>query len=293
MSTTVPLPPTLIRKILCPVDFSATSADALRFAAALNSGSEIIVLHVYLFQPPPYPDEEQVEARAVDRRDWQAVAETNLKKFVRTAVGHLSPRTDTVVVQGLATSAISHAAATFHPDVIVMGRHDRAGSGRSLLGSVAERALQAIATPILMVPPGYPISRDGCLVREILCPVNNTLLAYDSLRFAAAVATGYRAPLTLLRVKEEAARELVPDPCSLATSLTSLPCRVHELPGTEIAGEVLTLASAANRGLLVLGAWHRPLADWTILGDRASALVREATCPVVVVPVRGHRLPGE
>lgn len=279
-----------IRKVLCPVDFSETSEAALRYAAALAScwNAEIVVLHAFLFQPPPYFTEGQIEQLAVQWGDAQAAAEKGLQEFVRRTMGQYSPHVETVVVEGLATDVISTAASTFRADLIVMGTHGRRGLRRFILGSVAEHVLHSSEIPVLMVRPNA-MPETGIRLKEILCPVNDTAVARESLGLAAHITNSCGANLTLLHVREPSADHAISDLCSWAAVERSH-CQTRELTREgKAAEEVLKVAAQVDCDLLVVGAWHRPLFDQTVIGCTTAPVVRHAICPVLIVPAKASK----
>ncbi len=277
-----------IRKILCPVDFSATSEGALHYAAALAScwNADIVAMHAYLFQPPPYFTEGQVEQF---RRQWvdaRGSSEEALRDFVMTTLGEFPRHLETHVVEAYAGDAITTAAAALSADLIVMGTHGYGGWRRFLLGSVAEHVLHSSEIPVLMVRPDTAAQKGEVRIQNILCPVNDTPAARQSVDWAAAVAGCWGAGLTLLHVKESSSGDAVSDWCSWA-DVDRSHCQLREMIREgKVAEEVLKLVSESNCDLLVVGAWHRPLLDRTVIGGTTAPLVRHAGSPVLVVPVK-------
>lgn len=277
-----------IQKILCPVDFSETSKGALRYAAALAScwRADVMVLHAYLFQPPPYFTEGQIEHLALQWGDLHEVAEKGLREFVTTTLGSSSPPVETAVVDGFAADAISAAASTFGADLIVMGTHGHRGLRRFLLGSVAEHVMHSSQIPVLMVRAISAPSNGKPVIKDILCPVDDTSVSRVSVDYAADIANCYGGTVTLLHVKESSGEDAVADWCSRVGAETSR-CEIHELTREgKVAEEILRLSSEVNCDLLVVGAWHRPLLDHTVIGTTTALIVRHANCPVLVVPAK-------
>ena len=71
-----------IQKILCPVDFSETSASALRYARALAScwNADIVVLHAYPAQRRRHFTEARIEHLSPRGSDTQTVAKKALEE---------------------------------------------------------------------------------------------------------------------------------------------------------------------------------------------------------------------
>jgi nucleotide-binding universal stress UspA family protein len=278
-----------IQNVLCPVDFSETSGGALRYAAGLAAcwDAKIFVMHARSPEPSPYCTEDQIEHLVTNRGGVRTDAETALGDFVSAALGKPSAHLETVVVDGLATDAISIAAERLSSDLIVMGTHGRTGLRRFILGSIAEHTLHTTQIPVLMVRPQFRVPESGPVINDVLCPVNDTVAARRALSWAAGIAGCHGATLTLLHVKEKSPEHAISDLCSWAPSYARALCRVRELTREgRAAEEVLKLASEVNCDLLVVGAWHRALFDRTVIGCTTVPVVRHADCPVLIVPAR-------
>lgn len=136
-----------IKKILCPVDFSEVSHNAIRyakeFACAMNA--EIILLHVVepitmTAETVPYVSEAELERNA--KEELAAIAHKEC------------PSTITVkqlVKIGIAPDTIIKVAEQEDADILIMGSHGRTGLTRLLLGSVTEAVMRQAKLPILVV----------------------------------------------------------------------------------------------------------------------------------------------
>jgi nucleotide-binding universal stress UspA family protein len=141
------------RSILCPVDFSAPSRTALRYAATVAeaSGGELTVLYV----DDPLLSTAAAVAYGADEITKKTDAE--LRKFVRAALANTGLDEGAVqlkVVVGKAAAEIVKAAGQHHADLIVMGTTGATGAARILLGSTTDTVLKKAEVPVLAVPPG-------------------------------------------------------------------------------------------------------------------------------------------
>jgi nucleotide-binding universal stress UspA family protein len=140
------------KKILCAVDFSDPSRDALRAAADLarTAGVPLVLIHVW--QPPLWttdygiqlPNDALLEARGVEESklaSWQAEAHQLGAHDVTTRL-----------VRGVPWDEIVGAARDDKAiDVIVLGTHGRTGLQRALIGSVAERVVRHAPCTVMVV----------------------------------------------------------------------------------------------------------------------------------------------
>ncbi len=141
-----------INTILCPVDFSKISDNALPYAKemARNSGAKIILLNVI---GENFTDPYGIETISIDHPERSKKdAEAKLEKLAATLKSELeNSEIATKVVQGNATEVIVNTAKEANADLIIMASHGRTGLGRLLMGSVAEWVFRNAPCPVLMV----------------------------------------------------------------------------------------------------------------------------------------------
>jgi nucleotide-binding universal stress UspA family protein len=147
-----------IRRILVPIDFSAGSDYALKYAAVLarEFGARIIVFHALeplilgdIFGSPEIAGLNEELRRSASRRVTLLVARLRKRGL----------RSQGVIERGPAAHAILEQAAK-SADLIVMGTHGRSGFSRLLMGSVAEKVVRGARHPVLTVrEPRRPARR--------------------------------------------------------------------------------------------------------------------------------------
>lgn len=143
-----------ISGILVPVDFSAHSELALRYATALASrvGASVDLFHVVEDSVANgawgseffIPDFSEFRARLVEEGQ-------RLLERYRTLVGDAGIPIHTAVHVGQPAQTITEYATTLGADLIVMGTHGRSGLSHLLMGSVAERVIRSAPCPVLTV----------------------------------------------------------------------------------------------------------------------------------------------
>lgn len=143
------------RRLLVPVDFSDSSACALRHAVklAVKSGGSLIIVHVV---PADYGllgigrDESRdldrsLQRQAVDR--LCAFADENVSQNVAA---------DLEVRIGRPAEEIVAAATGSKCDAIVLSTRGLTGLDRYLIGSVADRVARLASCPVFLIPPARP-----------------------------------------------------------------------------------------------------------------------------------------
>ncbi len=137
-----------VRRILVPVDFSASSGDALRFAHSLARplGASIEVLHVM------DPSGTMLD-RVADRPSGgdPDTARGLLRDLVAALDSGSVPITERIE-QGEPQERIVTLARDEGFDLIVMGTLGRTGRPLALVGSVADSVVRTSPRPVLTVP---------------------------------------------------------------------------------------------------------------------------------------------
>jgi nucleotide-binding universal stress UspA family protein len=142
-----------LRSILCPVDFSDQSQEALRWAVALAAQHQSRLTVLTAVDPLLA---QAAKARLnVDLSS--AETEPALREFVKAALpaqASWAPETALDVRVGEASEVILEAADRERADLIAMGTQGLGGLRKLLLGSTTERVLRTTRTSLLAVPAG-------------------------------------------------------------------------------------------------------------------------------------------
>ena len=158
----VPATPALYSSILCPVDFSGASEQALRFAVSLAEGSRarLTVLHVLghdLHDTPDMYDTVISDSRLSDEDYHQRrylFARQRLLDIVPGAAD-VDCHVEVAGPEGPPARAILHRAAEQHSDLVVLGVQARTGTGLLVAGSTTHDVLRE-ATCAVLTLRGHP-----------------------------------------------------------------------------------------------------------------------------------------
>lgn len=139
-------------RILVPLDGSKTAEAAVphAFGLAKLTGATVTLLWVV----PPIEDVLGTNAEPIYIDEQLAAKKQRALRYVdtiRKQYGGESLRVRTAVEMGPAAATILEYAARESVDLIVMATHGRSGVQRWLLGSVAEKVLQAARETVLLV----------------------------------------------------------------------------------------------------------------------------------------------
>jgi nucleotide-binding universal stress UspA family protein len=283
-------------KILCPIDFSPGSQQAMRVAVRLASEADAELVLVHAWHVPPMAFAEEYVYSPVLIQELRDGAEAALETATREATALGAKRLASKLVTGMPRHAIvevlEHEPAF---DLVVMGTHGRSGLARFLLGSVAEGVVRHAPCSVLAVrPDGEPRP-----FTRVLCPVDFSGSSEHAAELAAALVQPGSARITLLHVIDPPAvysrgqrmLDLVRDldrysaehldrwAAQLAARVPVAKLSRVGHPGAEIL-KVLEEEPAFD--LIVLGSHGRIGLERVLLGSVAEKVVRHASCPVLV-----------
>jgi len=143
--------------VVCPIDFSECSANALRWAAwlAQTSGKPLRLLHAVHVDTPSYLTPERREQILEEWNEVRRHAEAHLKEWSRQylpeGVEVHYEVSDAPPVEAIIAAA--HRANAW----VVMGTHGRTGWRQVWLGSVTTRTIEQAKVPVLAIPPDEAI----------------------------------------------------------------------------------------------------------------------------------------
>jgi nucleotide-binding universal stress UspA family protein len=279
------------RRVIVGYDRSRGADDAVALCAAVAAPDA----HVALVDVLPYPGAPSETFRLLTSSEFPIPDD-----FFGPAIARLPGRQVEVLTYiGASPARIFESLATDdHFDLIVVGSPHRGTIGRILAGSVSESLLHGSPVPVLTAPHGYAASPPALATGQgtIAVGYDGGAESQAALAYAQAIATQTGATLDVLTVQRPI------DPVGGAIAYTmSLPQNVddiqrqalHEVdPTVDLrrrllngpAAEAIADACADGVDLLVVGSRGYGTAERVLLGSTSRALIREASCPVLVVP---------
>ena len=297
-----------INRILCPVDLSEFSRDALHHALALAEWyqAQITVLHVYSAVQPLVPVRGFCESVVLPPPVRPDEIAEEIRRFCVSTLGDPGQSVEIVVREGNATKEIVLLAEQLLADVLVLGTHGRSGFERLFLGSVTEKVLRTTRVPVMTVPP--PVKQPGStLYKTILCPVDFSEASMEALDYALSLAQEANARLILLHVIESLLGEagatevghmsvsefygyLEEDAVARLKSAVPEQARLWSAPEERVVRgrayrEILTLAGDAGADLIVMGVQGKNALHRFFFGSTTHHVIREAHCPVLTIRV--------
>jgi len=145
--------PVQFRRILCAVDFSDSSLDALAYAINIAEEADARLTLLHVVEIPPVLSQEPA-ALDIDlpriREAAPADARRRLHELI-PAQARTYCTVETAVVAGRAHQEILRQAGERQSDLVVMGVHGRGVVDRLLFGSTTHHVVRAATCPVLVV----------------------------------------------------------------------------------------------------------------------------------------------
>ena len=287
-------------KIIVGVDESPGSADAVALASRLAgvTGAALMLVNVYPYDVQPnralnYEFETYLHEDSVALLERLSKAQGDTSVEVK-AVPHPSP-----------AHGLHVLAEELDAGLIVVGSTHTGRAGRVLPGSTAERLFHGSPCPVAVAPKNYAhdASRELGVVG---CGYDGTPAAQRALDAAHRLAAATGARLRVIRAFKPVA--IVPQrgvPMGGAAYDESLRGQASDELDAAIAGlqgdpqaersffigdpAQILAESSEELGLLILGSRGYGPMHSVLVGGVAGRVVREAACPVIVLPRRaGH-----
>jgi len=267
-----------LSRILVPLDGSTTAEAVLSHLRRIvdRHDSQLILIQAQ----PPVPTANEEYAEKYLRRI----------SFLLTNEGY---PTRHLLRRGMPAEAILDAAEEEHATLIAMTTHGRTGAARWVLGSVAEKVLQASPRPVLVTRSFPPTQSRGKL--EAL-PIRNVLVPLDGSRFSLAVlkpvlefVRSVDAHVRLLHVNEptpydgrwespdevlKAADQLLREAC--------IPASIEQRKG-DPGEEILKAAAEMGSDLIAMTTHGRSGPSRWVFGSVTAKVLRSSPIPLLVV----------
>ena len=293
-----------INRILCPVDFSDVSRQAIDHAVLMARWYKARITALHVTNPMVIPS---TDFTVVGYGPAVALTDEEIKEAREQVVAYFSVAklidVDVLIDGGHPANRILERAASLPADLIVIGTHGMGGFERLVLGSVTEKVLRKASCPVMTVPP-HAQTTSQLPFKRLLCPVDFSDSSLAALELALSLAQEGDAQLTILHVFEWSAdgepltnrhfavpeyrREVENEYGGKLQALVPDSVRTWCRPTTRIAHgkayrEILAAATQDGADLIVMGAHGGNALDAVLFGSTTSQVVRRATCPVLTL----------
>jgi nucleotide-binding universal stress UspA family protein len=294
-----------INRILCAVDFSDFSLDALRHGLVLAQwySAQLTLFHVYQASRPLAVEGMPGAVPVFLDVDPNHVAD-EVRRFCAPLLAASEQHVEVVVTPGDAAKEIMREAERLPADMLIVGTHGRSGFERLFLGSVTEKVLRSTRVPVLTSPP--PVREPGSPVyKTILCPLEFSDASLRALEYALSLAREANARLIVLHVIEEVFghgeaetlahlpvseyyRHLEQEAITRLKKVIPDEARVWSRPDERVVNgrayqEILKTVADERVDLVVMGVQGKSALSRFVFGSTTHRVIREADCPVLTL----------
>jgi nucleotide-binding universal stress UspA family protein len=291
----------MIKNILCAIDRSPSSLQALGYAIALARWQKARLSLLEVIEEIPPPGVTRAPKRDGLPNETRTALEHDLR-CVLTARRASDVKVEILLRKGNVVQEILAQAKASRSNLVVIGSHGRGGVQRLVLGSVAEKVLRLATCPVLTVRRGVKLIRQRrSPFQTILCPTDFSVAANRAVAYATRLAQEADAKLILMSAVEWPFGEAVMSGAfaelrkhiesNASETLTRLlPRSASDAPPAQAivaigkaSAAIVKIARARSVDLIVMGVSGRGALDMALLGSTTHHVIREGAWPVLTV----------
>ncbi len=270
-----------MKKIIVPVDFSATAENAASFAAELAAfyHADLYLYHAYGTYAPLTE-----YAWLVTTGEMQSAAEFEMEKFKENLVSkvktslNIETRVESVFLQ---TGLVDYCAAV-QPDLVVMGLSGKNALTRLVVGSNTIYAIQHLVYPVLVIPPKakfIPVRKLG-----FACDYN-AVIATTPVGPIKKLVKDFNAELHILNVEAGALvpAEKVEESAYVAEFFNDFHPEYHTILSHDITAGINYFAEKSKADWIVVIPKKHNLVDKMFKRSQTVDLLYHTTIPVLCI----------
>ena len=293
------------KRILCATDLSDLSNQGVFYGIELAKQFEARLYLCYVIDLPVTTLRGAAYAYPLD---YLADLDQSASQILNELVGKEPIEWQPLVKSGSAAITIADLIDENAIDLAIVTTHGRSGLKRLILGSVAERLVRTVASPLLIVPPNSqtPIQKDKpqpFKFKNILIGCDFSSDSQRALNYGLSLAQDFQAVLHLVHVIEPIAYRDTLLPGSVLEKIhedatEQFDRQLHDMIPEEayqwcdinvrcLAGrpfeELIKYAEVTGVDLIIMGVRGRGLMETMLLGATTDRVIRRAQCPVLSV----------
>lgn len=288
-------------RIVIGVDFSASSTSAAQWASGwIDSDAELILVHALVVPNVSVALALRLPLPASLIANARTGAERRLRDLSNTLGSH---PVSIEAREGRPADVIAEVARDYDADLIVVGKHGEAGVHRGYTGRTTDHLVRTSPAPVLVA--------EGMLdgpPRRILVPVTHSSITPYIVDWTRRLYDVLHADFSLVHVIGSAVLGHVLTTSAIKSGKDLSPAEIDEvfaedrerwrkelvdagIPEKQVSAEVvfgevseavLNAAARHNSDMVVMGS-HAGPSRRLLLGSAASAVLREAGIPVLIV----------
>jgi nucleotide-binding universal stress UspA family protein len=291
-----------IGPVIAGVDGTERSADGIALADLLAErlGAPLLLVHTHPYSPL---------SRTLEQQQYEQMVRSTFDSTlfqVQALIGEDREREMRVIAADSPAAGLQRIADREQAQLIVVGPSHRSGLGRVRPGSVGERLLSGAPVPVAIAPRGY--ADEQRRLKHLTAGFDGSPESNQALQWAANLTRTGDSRLRMVSVHTPIAFGQVSAGGAFAGETVNQALRRdlsqqhaaaiasygNQVDGAVRDGDAATVLVDASRDadLLILGSRGYGPLHAVLLGSVSQAVIRHATCPVVVVPRSATETPG-
>jgi nucleotide-binding universal stress UspA family protein len=268
------------KKILVPVDFSTTAANAVKYAvdfAKANPGYDVWIVHIFM----PQVDAEYSNFIA-PMPEYTGYRKTMMEDFL-ISLGYAELNHD--IWLGFPADEVLKRSTQY--DLIIMGTTGEGGLMDKVLGSVSGAVALKASCPVLLIPAGAAYT-----------PIHRVLYAshYDAIKPGAldsllAINDILKATIHFVHVRDKQSASFIADKENIFSALfdkgePSFSFELAEIDGRSVAESLNNYAVAHQIALIVVATHQRGFWEQLFHQSSTKSLLRLIDRPLMVLHLK-------
>ncbi|WMJ75071.1 universal stress protein [Cytophagaceae bacterium ABcell3] len=276
-----------MKKILCPIDFSECSENAVAYAYELASsaGADIVLCFAY---PLPYTETESEKKAWASNHEEGILNVRNELELASRRLSRLNPerniKVDYIIREGLAADIIPNVAISESADIIVMGTKGAEGF-RETLGTVSAAVINKVKVPVLVIPENSVYKP----VKEIVYATDLEGVENQAVEFTIKLAELFNAHISFLSIQKESDNvkdigqvvEYAMDNLLNRSSYDNISFHLNE--GKEVSEGISIFAERKRADLVVMASYEKSAFDRLFGRSHTREMVYHASIPVLAL----------
>jgi nucleotide-binding universal stress UspA family protein len=290
-----------INQILVPTDFSENAELAVNYAIALakQCSAKLHLLHTpvvptYLLMDLSYSPGPEAVTRILN--DAQEALDRQAQMITAAGVEHF-----TAIREGTVHEVIRDYAKEHDVDLVVVGTHGRTGVSKLMYGSITERVIKTVHTPIIIIPPeGGRIPSSIVIAYDFSAPAKHAAevaraihgVSHGSLHLVHSYLDVWGEYTDRGAVVGEAAEKrrealhlglegMLKDDAKELFSIDAQAIQTHLVTGDPAAG-ILKVADEVGATLICAGTTGKSGIERLLIGSVARRLLHDSEIPLLL-----------
>lgn len=278
-----------LQNILCPIDFSDNSKEALRYAAAVSLKYQSVLHVLYSCHiPTNIPDTiglgVPTELPSEFMYDNETLYKEKLEKLIHEVFAEeLSTVTYHIIVRyGFAADTIEEVATDIKADLIVMYTSGADNFLDHMVGTVTGHVLKNVACPILILPHDYSFKGQ---INQIIYSTDLLSEADQAVEMVVSLARKFEAHISFLSIEKNnvaQSRNLVPYALNELLAKTAYKnISFHIQESDEVIEGLQSFAERKQADLLVMTTHTRSFFKKMLEKSKTREMVFKSIIPVL------------